>query len=222
MGPFAFQVASGTHEFEYPWAYFGAGAAKGTCVLQLGGGLGGLQYVLAAEGCRVVNVDNTGPRTTITTTPWGELDVNLHNRLNEVFGTDVRLIRATLADAALAGESFDRALCLSVFDSLPLAAARDLLAEVVRLLTPGGLVLVTAGLYFDLKPFGVLRRNCFGSNLDLYRLVEGIGLDLVRGDPRELHGFPEFDRSRVAARVPDLFMSPYYPCVIQTMVLRKD
>ncbi len=221
MGPFAFQVAGGTHAFEYPWAYFSAAAGAGTRLLDVAGGLGGLQFVFALDGCRVVNVDWAGARPTTAVSPWSAREPELHARLNAVFGTDVRLVRTPLPRAGLPPGSFDRAVCLSVFDGLAAAAGRELLGHVTRLLAPGGLLLVTAGLCFDLKPFGVLARNGFGGNVDLRRLLDGLGLDLVRGDPGELHGFPGFDRGRIAGRAGELFMSQYHPRAIQTMVLRK-
>src|SRR5690348_14117447 len=56
-GPFAFQIASGTRVFEYPYTFFKAQAQPGARVLDVGGCVGGLQYVLAMEGYSVVNVD---------------------------------------------------------------------------------------------------------------------------------------------------------------------
>src|SRR4051812_7976600 len=57
-GPFAWQGNNTTREFEYPWAQEQI-AAHGSQldVVDVGGGLSGLQWVLAREGHRVVNVD---------------------------------------------------------------------------------------------------------------------------------------------------------------------
>jgi hypothetical protein len=222
MGPFAFQVADDIQTFEYPWAYFAAEAGAGHRLLEVGGGTRGLQFVLARDGCRVVNVESGGERQGSGAERRYAASVpHLHERLNAVFGTDVRLVREPLAQADLAEASFDRAMCLSLFEGLDPQDCRRLMRRVAALLAPGGLLLVTAGLYFDLKPFGVLERNGYGTNVDLHQLVDGLGLELTRGDPRELNGFPEFDPHRVVARAGDLFTSSSYPRVIQTMVLRR-
>jgi len=222
MGPFAFHLAGDMQTFEYPWAYFAAQAGAGHRLLEVGGGTRGLQFVLARDGCRVVTVESGGERRGPEAERRYTASVSdLHQRLNTVFGTEVRLVREPLARADLPAASFDRALCLSLVEGLDPDDGRRLLRRVADLLAPGGLLLVTAGLYFDLRPFGVLQRNAHGANVDLHQLVDGLGLELADGDPRELNGFPEFDPRRVVARAGELFMSSNYPRVIQTMVLRR-
>jgi SAM-dependent methyltransferase len=220
-GPFAFQLHSGTRAFEYPWAYFAAGTGTGCRVLDVGGGMSGLQFVFALEGCAVVTVDPfDNDSGGWPATRW-RVGPDLHERLNAVFGTRVRLVCSRLQQADLAPGSVDRVVCLSVLEHLPADDARDLVARAARLLAPGGLLVATVDLFLDLKPFGVLDRNGYGTNLDVCRLVDGTGLDLVQGDPRELYGFPEFDRDRLVARLPELYLSPTYPCVSQALVLRR-
>jgi SAM-dependent methyltransferase len=220
-GPFAFQMYSGTRSFEYPWAYFAAAAGPGARVLDVGGGTSGLQFVLAQEGCEVVNVDpSVAESDGWPMAPW-ELSQDLYERLNRVFGTGVRLVQKRLQDAELAEGSFDRVVCLSVLEHIEADAARDVVEHAVRLLAPGGLLVATIDLFFDLRPFGVLDRNGYGTNLDVCRLIDGVGAELVQGDPRELYGFPEFDRDRLVDLLPELYMAPKYPCVAQALVLRK-
>lgn len=223
FGPFAFQLTSDTRVFEYPWAYHTMEPRPGLRVLDIGAGLSGLQFVLAMEGCEVTNVDpsaKSGEWGSLSAAMWGLTPAN-HQRLNKAFGVDVRLIAETVQDADLPAGSFDRALCLSVLEHVDQDEARAILERVAELLAPGGLCLLTVDLFFDVRPFGVLPANSYGGNIDLYRAVSGLGLDLVQGDPRELLGFPEFDRDRVVELVPDLFISPRYPCASQTLVLRK-
>jgi SAM-dependent methyltransferase len=220
-GPFAFQLFSGTRVFEYPWAYFAAAAGPGCRVLDVGGGMSGLQFVFASEGCRVVNVDPCETESGGWPTTRWQLPPGLHDRLNALFGTDVTLVERRLQDAGLDEGSFDRAVCLSVIEHLDPADGRDLLETMVRLLVPGGLLVATIDLFLDLKPFGVLDRNKYGTNVDVYRLLDGLDTDLVAGDPRELYGFPSFDRDRVVRLLPELLLSPDYPCLSQAVVLRR-
>lgn len=222
-GPFAFQLSSGTRTFEYPWIYLTADAVPGSRVLDVGGCVGGLQFVFALEGCTVVNVDplhedeggwpSGSSRFTVT--------MDTHDRLNQAFGTDVELVPKRLQDAGLTDGSFDRVVCASVLEHLDQSDARDAIAHISRLLTPGGLFVTTIDLFLDLEPFGVLTRNCYGTNIDVSALVAGSGLELVVGDRRELLGFPEFDRDRVVAHLDELLVAPRYPVVTQALALRR-
>src|SRR3954451_17219804 len=57
-GPFAWQPNNTTREFEFPWAYEQiTSLGAGLTVLEIGGGMSGLQFVLARDGHRVINVD---------------------------------------------------------------------------------------------------------------------------------------------------------------------
>jgi SAM-dependent methyltransferase len=220
-GPFAYQLHSGTRTFEYPWAYHAARTSPGTRVLDVGGCVGGLQYVFALEGCAVTNADpcdNESGGWPQTRWPVGP---DLHEQLNETFGTNVRLVQKRVQEADLPAGSFDRAISLSVIEHLAPADARDMVEHILSLLVPGGLLVATVDLFLDLKPFGVLNRNCFGTNIDLCRLIDGLDADLVEGDRRELFGFPEFDVDRLVAQIDDLYLSPTYPCLTQALVLRK-
>jgi SAM-dependent methyltransferase len=223
FGPFGFQPNSDTRTFEYPWAYFTADFGAGMRILEAGGGTSGLQFVLAQEGCQVVNVDpgiDSDGGLASSAGQW-RVTEELHQRLNRLFGTDVRLLRQRLQDADLEAGSFDRVLCLSVLEHLDHEEARGMLRAATRLLAPGGLLLMTVDLFLDLSPFGLLPRNTYGTNVDLYRLVKGLDLRRVHGDPRELHGFPAFDRDRIVRRLSEFFVSPRYPVMSQALVLRR-
>lgn len=223
-GPFAFQLASGTRILEYPWAFLTADAAPGSRILDVGGCLGGLQFVFALSGCQVVNVDpldEGGVGWPYASSQRLAVTPEVHDRINAALGTDVVLIPKQLQDAELAEESFDRAVCLSVLEHLSDADARDVVARIGSLLRPGGLFLATIDLFLDLKPFGVLTRNLYGTNIDVRALVEASGLELVGGDPRELFGYPEFDRDGIVAQLDELMVAERYPVLTQTIVLRR-
>lgn len=224
FGPFAFQVCNHTRVFEYPWAYFTAEMKPGMRVLDVGGGLGGLQYVLAQEDLDVVNVD---PEAKVTERTWSgfpsaavPLNPENHAQLNKVFGTSVTLVPEKVQEAGLEAASFDRAFCLSVIEHVSQDEAKAMVRSVRDLLKPGGLLLLTIDLFLDVKPFGVLDTNVWGTNIDVRALVDASGMELVGGDPAELHGFPEFDLDKVVARMPEYFMG-YFSALSQALVLRK-
>lgn len=225
LGPFAFQPSSPTRAFEYPWAYLTADVRPGLRVLEAGGGLAGLQYVLAMQGCAVTNAD---PMVIDADNPWArDEDPHLarlmtpqnHRMLNEVFGTDVRLLPKKVQDSALEPGGFDRIFCLSVLEHLSAAEARTMTERMAGLLAPGGLLLLTVDLFFDVRPLGRLARNGWGTNHDVCALTRGLGLERVAGDPRELLGFPEFDLDRVVDLFPELLIGDY-PVVSQAVALR--
>jgi 2-polyprenyl-3-methyl-5-hydroxy-6-metoxy-1,4-benzoquinol methylase len=222
-GPFAYQIASGTRIFEYPWAFQTANAAPGSRVLDVGGCVGGLQFVFALSGCKVVNVDpfDEGASGWPSGSARYTLSPGLHERLNEAFGTEVELVRQRIQETDLSDGSFDVAVSVSVLEHLGQSDAEQAAARVGRLLAPGGLFVATIDLFLDLEPFGVLHRNCYGTNIDVAALVARSGLTLVSGDPRELFGFPEFDRDRVVANLDDILVAERYPVVSQAIVLRR-
>ncbi|MDQ7803497.1 class I SAM-dependent methyltransferase [Amycolatopsis sp. A133] len=225
LGMFAFQHPSLTRRFEYPWAFHTAAPAPGMRVVEIGGGLAGFQFVLADAGCEVTTVDPAaaeGPDQWSGSTyqvSWA-LTPESHQKLNTVFGTGVRLLAERLQDCALPDGTFDRIFCLSVLEHVPPAEARGMLERSAALLKPGGLLILTVDLFLDVIPFGVLKSNSWGTNLDVHELVTGLGLDLVAGDPRELLGFPEFDFDRVVRLIPELMMGTY-PVLSQALALRK-
>ena len=74
-GPFAWQSNNSIRKFEYPWAYHTIRRQGSHLrVLEVGGGLSGLQFVLAAEGDEVINLDPDSLER------WLELRWDLHRR----------------------------------------------------------------------------------------------------------------------------------------------
>lgn len=223
LGPFAFQISNHTREYEYPWAFLSADIRPGMRSLDVGGGLGGLQFALDLEGCDVTNVDPEARQASHKWTAFPSYGVPLseerHQALNQALGTSVRLIADSVQTAALPDHSFDRVFCLSVLEHVGPGQAREMLAAIERLLAPGGLCLLTIDLFLDVRPFGVLEHNIWGQNIDVHELLSACGMELIAGDPRELLGFPQFDFDRVVESVPELLIG-YYSALTQSLILR--
>jgi 2-polyprenyl-3-methyl-5-hydroxy-6-metoxy-1,4-benzoquinol methylase len=226
MGPFAFQRQSRTRVFEYPWAYFTARPESGMRVLDVGGGLAGFQFVLNMEGCQVTNAD---PLALDDDNQWTSEDtahLSLlmteanHELVNSTFGTKVKLVTKKLQHCDFEDGSFDRIFCLSVLEHLHATEARTVAEHMARVLAPGGTLLLTVDLFFDVQPLGSLTRNVWGGNLDIAALIDGLGLEMVVGEPRELLGFDEFDLDHVIKQFPEL-LTGQYPVVSQALALRK-
>ena len=102
-GPFAFQSNTSTRRYEYPWAFHEIEGLGPSRILEVGGALSGLQFVLAKSGHEVHNVD---PFFDYGEGVEGQYDVDPiaeHAALNRSFGTDVTLHRTTLPEANLTG-----------------------------------------------------------------------------------------------------------------------
>jgi SAM-dependent methyltransferase len=220
VGPFAFQLNNSTRIVEYAWAFHVAPLLKGLRVADIGGGLSGLQFVLAREGAHVINVD---PFEEYGGKDYRDVSrlVALHSRLNRAFRTRVELIQATLPHAELADGSLDRIYSISVFEHLAPDAREATMAAIRRVLRPGGLVVLTLDLFLDLEPFTGEPVNRFGRNVSVADMVDAAGLDLAWGRRDQLFGYPEFDVEAVRSRLQNLYVGHFHPCLAQLLVLRK-
>jgi 2-polyprenyl-3-methyl-5-hydroxy-6-metoxy-1,4-benzoquinol methylase len=223
-GPFGFQISNQTRRFEYPWAFFNIAPEPGRRVLDVGGGLSGLQFVLAQSGCHVTNVD---PEAKHDDRVWSRhqtfgvpLSTDLHQRMVDVFEAPVTLIPERVQDADLAAGSFDRVVCLSVIEHVSPDESLAMMKSIADLLAPGGTCLLTIDLFLDVKPFGVLARNTWGTNIDVHRLVSSVDLELTDGDPAELFGFEQFDFDRTVSLIPQLLVGTF-SALTQALILTK-
>ncbi len=215
-GLFAHQKNNTTRVFEFPWAFEQVRPRKGLRVLEIGGGLSGLQFALSRSGCRVTNVD---PGVDPEGRDWG-LGAGRFEQLNRAFGTDVVLIRKSLEEAELPPESFDVVLSVSVVEHLGTDVARGLIARAGRLLRPGGTIVLTVDLFPGLTPFTEAESNRFGTNVPVSSLLTD-GLRLVSGERSELYGFPGFDARAILARSDELLVGRYFPAFAQCLVLER-
>lgn len=217
VGPFGFQPDNSvTRRFEYPWAFHAVGLSPGMRAVELGGSLAGLQFVVATAGVKVVNVD-PGEQAAVG---WPVNQESVH-RLNRAFGTDVELRNCFLEEASLESESFDVVYSISTIEHIPIELLPSILAEVRRILVPGGRCVLTVDLFLDLEPFSYETSNVTGANVNIRWLVEQSGLKLEQGDRSELYGFPEFDPKRVMGNLFSYEYGNFYPSLAQALVLIK-
>lgn len=217
LGPFAFQRNNTTRAFEYPWAFFAVGPEPGLRVLEIGGGLSGLQFVLSACGARVVNVD---PGEVSTGKGWS-LDPDQFDRLNRAFRSEVELRKCTLDAAHLPDAGFDRVVSISALEHVSERELPILMKEIGRVLRPGGLLVLTVDLFLDLAPFSDRLENRYGRNLSIPYIVAASQLELAAGERSELNGFVEFEPRTILAKLPELLYGAGWPAVTQALVLRK-
>ncbi len=217
VGCFAFQENNSTRRCEFPWVFEALDIFPGASVLEIGGGLSGLQFVLSRCGCEVTNVD---PGMAANGVGW-PVDQESVNLLNRRFRTRVRLKNCFIQDAGLEDESFDRAFSVSAIEHIPPDDILTILEHVRRGLKPGGLFVLTVDLFLDLKPFTTLETNKYGRNVSIRWLVENSGLELAAGRPEELYGFDSFSPERILEGLPQFFVGSGWPTLAQKLVLRK-
>jgi 2-polyprenyl-3-methyl-5-hydroxy-6-metoxy-1,4-benzoquinol methylase len=215
-GPFAFQPNSSTRSYEYPWAYHQLAGLRSSRILEIGGALSGLQFVLSKDGHQVHNVD---PFVDYGSGEYEVDPVSEHSFLNTLFGTDVTLHRATLPDARIAG-SFDAVCCISTIEHLTPADIEETMNRVKQLLRPGGLLVVTLDLFLNLEPFCGRMSNEWGTNLSAAWLQELTGFELIEGAREELYGYEPFSTEYVLSHLEDYATNNYYPTLAQLMTLR--
>jgi SAM-dependent methyltransferase len=214
FGPFAYQENSSTRIYEFPWVYQAIQPRQGLRVLEIGGGLSGLQFVVARSGSEVHNVDpfvdygggayNSGPQ-------------KRHTQLNRSFKTDVKLHTSTLPDANITG-SFDVIFSVSTVEHIPQDALVDTLTAARRILNPGGRIILTVDLFLNLEPFCDRETNRWGTNISPHWIAEVLDMELTEGRPSELLGFDEFSTEGVLEHLDEYAINFSYPQLAQLMV----
>lgn len=216
-GPFGFQANNDTRAFEYPWAIHAARLQRGQRVLDVGGSVSGLQFVLDSMGLEVHNCD---PGLGAHGTGW-PVSAQAIARLNAAFGTRVTLHHCFLHEAGFPDAQFDRVFCISAIEHIPPAEIPRLMREIARVLKPGGLFVVTVDLFLNLRPFTERDANRFGTNIDVRALGDAGSLRLVEGNPAELLGHPQFRASEILARLDEYLVGSQYPVLAQCAVFEK-
>ena len=216
LGPFAVQPNTWTRAVEYPWVVEQLAGIRRGRVLEIGGALSGLQFVLAAMGHEVHNVD---PFVDYGDGHY-ELDpLAIHERMNDAFRTSVTLHRTTLPQLTLS-EKFDAVICVSTIEHLTPEQCEETLRAATSILKPGGLVVLTVDLFLNIAPFTARLTNHWGSNFSIAWLQSLVGGSILSGDVRELYGYDEFSNEDVLARLEEFEMGRGYPQLAQLVAFR--
>jgi 2-polyprenyl-3-methyl-5-hydroxy-6-metoxy-1,4-benzoquinol methylase len=215
-GPFAFQQNTTTRTYEYPWVYQQLSGLGPSRILDIGGALSGMQFVLAKDGHEVHNVD---PFYDFGSGAYEIDPITEHATLNRVFDTNVVLHRSTLPEAGLTGQ-FDAAVCISTIEHFSPDDIESTLATVKQLLAPGGLLVLTIDLFLDLAPFCSRVTNVWGSNASVAWIDDLLGYAMVTGERSELNGYPEFSTDAILCRLEEFAMGVAYPQLAQLVTFR--
>jgi 2-polyprenyl-3-methyl-5-hydroxy-6-metoxy-1,4-benzoquinol methylase len=217
IGPFAFQGNSLTRTFEYPWVYYELPEKRGARLLEIGGALSGLQFVLSKEGADVHNVDPLRDYGS------GEYASNLslkHAEINKRYGTSVALHQSTLPACTDVGSDFDAIYSVSTIEHMTQDDISATLTRTRELLKPGGLLVLTVDLFINIAPFTVRQRNEYGSNVSIAWIHSHLpDFDLVSGRMSELYGYPQFSPEQVQQGLERFMMNG--PQLAQAVTFRK-
>jgi 2-polyprenyl-3-methyl-5-hydroxy-6-metoxy-1,4-benzoquinol methylase len=217
-GPFAWQPNNSSRAFEYPWVSEQVGRlGDKLTIVDIGGGLAGMQFVLAKEGHRVLNVDPGMKAAGV----GFDLDARTHAQLAKWLGAPVTLISAPIQAAGLASESVDVVLSVSTIEHLTPSDLGGLADTVSSVLKPDGHAVFTIDLFLDLYPFTTQRENRWGANIDVAKLLRAARLDLLAGDSSQLYGFPTFDADAIARSLPELLIGQGWPTLTQLVVAQR-
>ena len=215
-GPFAFQSNNSTREFEYPWAYHQIDHSAPRDIIDIGGGVTGMQFVLSMLGHRVRTVD---PGLASREYQWGSRSFR-HEGLNAAFATPIEVHGCYLEEANLPPAAFDYVICISTMEHATAPAVVSLLEAARRTLKAGGRLVATVDLFLNLAPFTSRQENEWGTNIDLGAILTKVcpPFKLVTGSREELCGFPEFSAARVLENLERYYVG-VYPCLSQCFVL---
>jgi SAM-dependent methyltransferase len=218
LGPFAWQGNSCTRAFEYPWVYDQISrVGRKLTIVELGGSLSGMQFVLAAEGHRVINID---PGLDATGVGWN-LDLQEHQRLCRVFRAPVEVVPTTIDKANVPDASADIVLSVSAFEHFSFDDIKHAAHQIPRILKPGGVLIFTVDLFLDLEPFTDQISNRWGQNLNVAKFLNDAKLNLVDGKECDLLGYESFTTNSILCRLSELICNPSGPCVAQCVVARS-
>jgi len=157
--------------WEYPWVLANLKLEKDMSVLDAGCGKSPLQFLLCDVGCKVFGIDP------FENVKWHGIDRTLAKR----FRCQIEYRKESIESISYADNSFDRVCCVSVVEHcranelknekmIPQteedrALQRRMMDEMVRVLKPGGMLVVTVD-------FNIPRDNCLlESNVDVANLM---------------------------------------------------
>ena len=215
-GPYAWQQNNESRRYEYPWAFAQVQAlGPHLRIADVGASLAGLQFTLARAGHEVYAVD---PGLKATGLGW-EVDPEFHRLISRIHCAPVQLRPTILADAGFAESSLDVVLSISTIEHFGPDDLVSFAHAAQSALRPGGHLVLTIDLFLDLAPFTDRQKNRWGSNMDVKRLVDDLGAEIVVGDTSKLLGYPQFDHRQVQRELGQYLVGSY-PTLTQCVVAR--
>jgi len=137
-----------TRKFEYPWAFLNSQLKKSDVVLDAGGGLGLIQYMFADIAAQVFNVDN---RRSEDFEKYDKIFIDKFRSLIGETYHNLFFVSEDISCMSFEDDFFDKVFCLSVLEHNPVENQVEIVTELVRVLKPGGALIVTMDVMLDEK-----------------------------------------------------------------------
>lgn len=209
--------------WEYPWAVLNAALGPGLRVLDCGAGIGALQFYLASRNLEVYANGAADLRSkrlrqlqqALRTlgVAWRLDSTARHRRLNRLCGVNVRYTPANCAELPYRDNTFERVFSISVLEHMDDETLRAAMAEMERVLKPGGLLVLT----FDFHPIADLSLIGFTPEDFERKILGACRLRLVGNRPHL--NFPDWQEYLAAL---DALFEDSQPNTACGVVLAKD
>lgn len=149
--------------WEYPWILANLNLKKGMSILDVGCGKSPIQFLLADLGCNVYAID---PNENVE---WH----GINRKLAKLFNCSIEYRKEGGESISYDDNTFDRVCCISVIEHCNLSIQRKILTEMIRVLKPEGICVITVD-------YTIPRTNiALNSNINVANLLSTKGVELV-------------------------------------------
>lgn len=163
-----------SRQTEWPWAILNAELSPRHTCLEVGGAGCVMKYPVAKRCKHVVVAD------------VNEEDMRHTEKAVDLLGfTNITQVRADARSLPYPDNWFDRVFCISVLEHIP-DRHTDAAREMVRVLKPGGYLLLTMDVVIEGKPFV---DNFFLDLNGAVEVIKALGIDKINNPPNPIRGF---------------------------------
>jgi 2-polyprenyl-3-methyl-5-hydroxy-6-metoxy-1,4-benzoquinol methylase len=164
--------------WEYPWILANLKLKKGMSILDVGCGKSPIQFLLADLGCNVYAID---PNENVE---WH----GINRKLAKLFNCNIEYRKEGGESISYHNNTFDRVCCISVIEHCNISIQRKILAEMIRVLKPGGLCVITVD-------YAIPRsKDAHNFDVDVADLIKTKGVEFVGSRNKDAFpGEPNFN-----------------------------
>lgn len=179
--------------WEYPWILANLNLNKGMSILDVGCGKSPIQFLLADLGCNVYAID---PEENVE---WH----GINRKLAKTFNCDIEYRKEGGEAISYDDNTFDRVCCVSVIEHCNVSLQHKMLAEMIRVLKPNGLCVITVDYIIPRAKTTLI------SNINVVNLIDTKGAELEGRRNKDMFpGEPDFNYIKIIENC-DISISSY-------------